>query len=105
VAQTWINAALMLPTSALLAAALLIAQAPDLSQIETHRTTKGGSINELASAIEQTALKQAAPLELSEGDINAHLAGSSYAGACSATPSSPLPASISAAPPKTTPSK
>ena len=73
-AQTWINAALMLPTSALLAAAVLGFQAPDLSHVQTQRTTKGGAISDLPSAIEQTALKQSAALELSEGDLNAHLA-------------------------------
>lgn len=77
----WLNTALLIPLSALAAAALLSHQTPDLSSVQTVVEPKQTPVADLPNLLEQTALKQAAPIELTEGEINDYLARRLQAGA------------------------
>lgn len=72
--RLWIHAALLLPVSALTAAAVLAWQTPDLHEVQTERNAKSTQVHDLASMLQQTAIKQSATMELDEGELNDHLA-------------------------------
>ena len=73
-ANPWLNIALLIPLSALAAAAVLSHQTPDLSAIQTVVEPKETPIVDLASLLEQTAIKQSGQLEIGEGELNDYLA-------------------------------
>ncbi len=69
-ASFWLNSLLLVPLSALAAAAVLCHRTPDLSSVQTSLQAKEAAVHDLASFLEQTAIKQAGPVELSEGELN-----------------------------------
>lgn len=73
-ASPWLNFALLVPLSALAAAAVLSHQAPDLSAIQTVVEPKETPIADLPSLLEQTAIKQSGQIEIGEGELNDYLA-------------------------------
>lgn len=73
-ARLWIHAALLVPMSALTAAVLLAWETPDLSHVQTERGAKSTQVHDLASMLEQTAVKPSTTMELDEGELNDHLA-------------------------------
>lgn len=70
----WINSALLLALSALGAGAVLCHQTPDLSGVALMPGPKEAPLRDLPDQLEQTAIKQSAPLEISEGELNDYLA-------------------------------
>ena len=62
-----------MPLSAFAAAALLCHRTPDLSSIKTSLQPKETALHDLASFLEQTAIKQSGPVEISEGELNDYL--------------------------------
>lgn len=70
----WINSALLLALSALGAGAVLCHQTPDLSGVALMPSAKEQPLRDLPDQLDKTAIKQAAPLEISEGEINDYLA-------------------------------
>lgn len=69
----WLNSALLLSLSALAAGAVLCHQTPDLSGATRTLGPKEPQLRDLPSFLEQTAIKQGATLEISEGEINDYL--------------------------------
>lgn len=72
-ASPWLNSALLLALSALSAGAVLCHQTPDLSGVSLVPGPKTRPLNDLPNQLEQTVLKQAGVLEISEGQVNDYL--------------------------------
>ena len=72
-ASPWLNSALLLALSALAAGAVLCHQTPDLSGVALLPGPKEPPLNDLPGQLEQTAIKQASSIEISEGELNDYL--------------------------------
>jgi hypothetical protein len=73
VALLWIRIALMLPLSGLAAAAMLAHRTPDLSAVQTTLQPEEQALHNLPNKLFQTSIKQSAPDELTEGELNEYL--------------------------------
>ena len=72
-ASFWLHTVLLVPLSAFAGAVLLCHRTPDLSAVSTSLQAKETALYDLASVLEQTAIKQAGQVELSEGELNDYL--------------------------------
>lgn len=72
-ASPWLHLALLVPLSAFAGAALLCHRTPDLSGVRTTLDAKETAFHDLASVLEQTAIKQAGQMEVSESELNDYL--------------------------------
>lgn len=72
-ASFWLHTALLVPLSAFAGAAWLCHRTPDLSGVKTTLQPKETAVQDLASVVEQTAIKQAGAMEISESELNDYL--------------------------------